>query len=204
MKIAELTGYRNHPIYKIAQNSMSVYRFELNMKEQGYKKHILGSGLYGVVFEKPGTNFVYKLFDVNDDGYKAYLNFARGNQNNIHVPRVSKPIRLKIGDIDAYLVKLERLSETDLSNSVHEEQYKKIIAILNSLRQIKTPNPMHSSAMKYLQKLDKTDPDLVSILEEIDEMSPSEMDMHPGNVMMRGNVPVITDPYAGGTFPNSV
>lgn len=203
MKIDELTGYRNNPIYQIALNSPSVYRFETNMKEQGYSKHILGSGLYGVVFEKPGTNFVYKLFDVDDTGYKAYLNFAQQNQNNIHIPKIGKPLKLKIGSINAYLVKLERLEEVNLSNPQHEQQYKKIIAIISSLEKIKTNNPMRSGAMNFLKKVDKTDPDLVNIIEDINDISPSEMDMHPGNVMMRGNVIIITDPYAGGSFPMS-
>lgn len=196
MKIVELTGYRNHPIYQIAQNSNDLYEFEQNMKKAGYKKHIMGSGLFGVVFEKPGTDFVYKLFDVNDDGYMTYLSFVRQHQNSIHVPRASKPIKLKIGDINAYLVKLERLSETDLSNSIHEEQYNKISAILYSLKLMKSGSRIMDAA-QYLRKMRHTDPDLLKILKEIDELLTYEMDMHPDNVMMRGNVPVIIDPYVG-------
>jgi len=203
MKINELTGFRNHPIYQIALNSRSVYHFETNMKDQGYSKHILGSGLYGVVFEKPGTDFVYKLFDVDDYGYKAYLDFTRQNQNNIHIPKIGKPLKLKIGKINAYIVKLERLEELNLSNPKHEQQYKLIISIISSLEKIKTNNPMRTGAMNFLKKVDKTDPDLVNIIADINDISTSEMDMHPGNVMMRGNTIVITDPYAGGTFPMS-
>lgn len=209
MKITELTGYRNNPIYQLALKSFSIGNFESNMKNAGYAKHMLGSGLYGVVFEKPNTNFVYKLFDAHDDGYLKFLKFVLKNQNNKHVPKVmGQPIRLDFDNrgsgkgvnINAYIVKLERLEETNLSNPHHAEQYKLVMGIISSLEKIRLNDPMRSGAMNYLNKIETQYPDLVNILEDINDLSPSEMDMHSGNVMMRGNDIVITDPYAGGIF----
>ena len=51
---------------------------------------IIGSGSYGVVFEKSNKNYVLKVY--NDSGYNTFLNFLEQNSDNPHLVKIKRKI----------------------------------------------------------------------------------------------------------------
>jgi hypothetical protein len=198
MKINELTGFKSHPIYRLAQQSFSLFDLEKKLEKTEYEKLKLGSGLYAVVYAKPGSDVVYKFFDKNDEGYLRYFNYVKQNQNNPHVPKIiGRLIRLDFSkrqstsgneSVNAYMLKLEKLEPLNLDNPKHLKTYQNIVALFNTIR------INSSDSTRFVQKMEKSSPQLVELVSDIDHMTSGYVDIHPGNVMVRKNgTPVITD-----------
>ena len=198
MKINELTGYKAHPIYRLAQQSHSLFDLEGKLQNTDYQKLKLGSGLYATVFAKPGSDVVYKFFDSNDKGYLNYLDYIKQNQSNPHVPKIiGRLIPLDFSKrqgvstkspMNVYLIKLERLSPLNLNNPKHVKIYQNIVALFNAF----TSNSPQST--QFIQRMEKSSPKLVDVVADIGDITNGEPDIHDGNVMFRKDgTPVITD-----------
>ena len=113
---------------------------------------------------------------------------------------LGKPIRLRFQQqtsLNAYLVKLERLTELDIATDQHLKYFKLVIEIVSNLDNIKGNRNVQQSE-KIIFQLESKHPALVDMLERINNLHRNEpLDLHPGNVMMRQDTIVITDPYAG-------
>lgn len=213
MRMDELKGYRTNPFYKIASQSSDIENFYHRLKNQGYKDQILGRGIFGLVFHRPNTpDAVYKAFLRGDRGYMKYLKFALENQHNPHVPKIiGKPLSFALENgTQVVLVKLERLDELDPNDSPNYNQFLKLTSILNSLSFL--DNPFYDSDSKkkekeFLQQRKQQYPTLYDIAQQIVKLSHKsrmqDVDLHSGNVMMRGNTLVVTDPYAFTPSPTS-
>lgn len=203
MRINELKGYRDDPVYKIFQQAPDIDDFADELARKGYRLQSLGDGLYSQVFAKPGGKYVYKLFTVKDTGYLEYLKYAMANQYNPHVPRIfGKPIKIEMpGNRDHthgqqfLIVKLERLKEYYNGNPTPDINV--IMDVMDWLHDSKTKKTMSRKQHDLAQSVKKNYPDLFKILEwlyELQRATGKNPDLHTGNVMLRGNTVVITDP----------
>lgn len=182
MKIAELTGYRKHPLYNILSNSTSMAEFVENLKANGYRKYLIGEGWYSGVFASPEDRYVIKIFQ-EDPGYEHFLTYMKSNQHNPHVPKIKgKPVKF----LKKYtIVRLEKLRSID-SNQKDEDVYERIYNYVF--------DQSSSKALLNRQWIEKNYPQLPEILDSLAQ-NRHALDLHRGNIMFRGDVPVITDPY---------
>lgn len=197
MKISELTGYKSNELYNKAKEIFDVDvkdkplyvsqdEWRTIMEHYGFKH--LGSGSYGSAYEHPKYPWVFKIFK-GDNSYFKFFNYARRNQHNPNLPKI-KGSYIRIGN-DAYVVRLEKLQE------ISREQYQKVEEIINTFQDIiadeKYDNEL-TPEEKQLLKLYPGIHEFLSALWHLDIFSTSYPDLHGGNIMMRGDVPVIIDP----------
>lgn len=196
MKIQELTGYRNTDIYRTAKDhlgsngnlgkplerSIGITKFKNFLVQQGFR--MLGRGEFGVVFEKPGYPWLFKVF--KDDGpYEVYIKWVLKNQNNPHVPRIRGGL-MKINEY-AYAIRMEKLTDMLPKNP-------DIVKLVNMLSKIDEPSDLTSNEIHWI---DKNYPQLIKVLWEIFDIienSTFSLDFNVYNIMLRGETPVITDP----------
>jgi hypothetical protein len=195
MKITELTGYRGNAIYRTAKsvfkdkepgeryspeystrNRMQV--FTEYLERYGFVR--LGHGSYGTVYEKSGYPWVFKIFK-NDPAYLYYVKYIKDNQANANVPRI-KGHTIAIND-DTYAVRMEKLSPPD-EDIIEDLEY---MAGILSLSLGERPVDVEPIIEAY--------PGIYKIFTDLIQ-SGYRLDVHEDNIMMRGNVPVITDPVA--------
>jgi hypothetical protein len=179
MRINELTGYKNDPLYNILQNTSNASELEKNLESGGFKKYLIGSGLFSSVLTRPDLNYVVKIFH-NDPGYETYLTYIMKYQNNPHVPKMRGKV-ISVGP-NFKVVRLEKLNPIDKFDNLQ-------MRLFDLMRQY-LYNNKHN---KYMVKLNI--PDALPVLDDIMSQS-NNIDFHDGNVMFRGSVPVITDPLA--------
>lgn len=183
MLLRELTGYKQDPLYQLLKHSLSIVEFIDKLKQEGYRQYLIGEGAYAGVFAKPDDPYVIKLFQ-QDPGYEKFLSYVLSNQQNPHVPRIKgKPVT-----IEKYykIVRLEKLSK--YSTDQHLDTYTRIVGYVADYGK---PYANVSNS----KKLEKQYPQLIPLLQELSKHK-YMLDLNPGNILFRGNVPVITDPYA--------
>lgn len=188
-QLTELTGYKNDPYYQKAVEIFKDYRITVNKKLKQFSNYMLengfnelGSGISGLAFEKPSYPWVFKIF-TDDNGYLFYLNYARSNQNNPHVPKIKGgPIKITA---DTFLIRVEKL--TDLSPAMHRSELVELITSIDWPDDY-TKELRNIFVKKY--------PHVVPVLDAIISSGYS-LDLHKGNLMTRGNTLVITDPLLG-------
>ena len=200
MKINEITGYRSHPVYQIAKHSTSIGDFMQAMRREGYKKYIIGDGLYaGVFMRSPEDNQVIKIFDTTDTGYKRYLDFVLKNKTNIHVPVIKG---YPVPFLKKYtIVRMEKLRPYSNSSEYDQNIFTIIISLVRDIHSGKT-NPKPSDLKKSIKEFKKSFPTIMPVLELLAKNYDS-LDLHSKNIMFRGKIPVITDPFSDG-LPDSL
>lgn len=193
MRLRELTGYKNDPVYLALQDSTSFPRFLLKIRELGYSRSIgikhklVGHGYYAGVFAKPDDPYVIKVFD-NDPGYEKYLKYVVANQTNPHVPKLrGRPVRF---DGSIRVVRMEKL--IPITTPEQEEIYKSIVSYIADF------NKNYQYALINQKNIENKFPKLLPVLGELAE-NKEILDIGKQNIMFRGNIPVITDPYADFT-----
>lgn len=203
MKIIDILErhYRTLPAYQIAKSSFAAtanpklkggylkqegdaafIMFNDYMRKNGFNK--LGQGSFGAVYERPGYPWIFKLF-ANDAAYKAWIDYVVQNQGNEHLPKIrGKPFKINDGVFAVRMEKLDNLPKNWDQNPV-------IDTIMYS----------HIKSSKTKEKLTNLGhADLIPVLEEIEKLAYDDhsknwaKDLHSANLMMRGNIPVITDP----------
>ena len=180
MRLKELTGYKQDPLYNILQNSTESWELEDNLEAGGFKKYVIGTGLYSSVLSRPDLNYVVKIF-YNDPGYETYLTYMAKYKNNPHVPKIRGKV-LSVGR-GFKVVRLERLEPY----SYKPEQK-------SSLEAIDDYVSMNTNQRNRFKK-DFPYQEMLPVLDDI--LQHTGLDMHNGNIMFRGSVPVITDPLSG-------
>lgn len=180
MRLRELTGYKKDPIYNILQNSTSAEELQDNLESNGFKKYVVGLGFYSSVLSRPDLNYVVKIFK-DDYGYEEYLKYIVKYQNNPHVPKMRGKV-LTVG-LRFKVVRLEKLTPLDPNNNFHSQISENIWNYLYLNKADNEPDR---------EILEKQFPQIIPVLDYI--MQYSRIDFHEGNIMFRGDVPVITDP----------
>ena len=187
MKICELTGYKKHPFFELIKNSSTVYEFIENLKREGYRKYIAGEGFYAGVFANPDDPQVTKIFEKSDTGYEKYLDYMMKNQNNPHVPKIAgKPFTY----LKKYrVVRMEKLRPYDKNSESDQKTYSALMSYISFTKQKVDYIP---SNIKWLEKKYPQLDNLIDLLVE----NYANLDLHSKNIMFRGDVPVITDPFS--------
>jgi hypothetical protein len=215
LRLDELTGYRENPVYHLFQQSTNLDNFATRLKVAGYDVKMLGKGVFGMVFTKPGSQDVYKVFTSKDQGYLDFLKYAKANQSNPHVPkirgglmRVKMPLNnASFQNKEFFIVRMENLQplNNDQYPSVQDmrdytlnlERVGRYDADLNR----RPVDPDEVAEWKAHNKtLEEKFPQLAEVLNWIYENEePSRdksIDLHRGNIMQRGPVKVIIDPFS--------
>jgi hypothetical protein len=189
MKINELVGYKNKPEYQAFKNPPSVEpgpgendqlrAIAAKLNALGYKQYSIGAGYYAYVYARPQDNYVIKIFR-EDPGYAAFLNYITKNANNPYVPKLKGKI-IKLPNKYS-IVRLEKLTRIDI------DLFKKIeYAAFNEFdkQTIAEIEGQHPGLL-----------DFVRSLRTLASHSNVGFDLNRSNIMMRGDTPVITDPFA--------
>jgi hypothetical protein len=212
MRIDELTGYKQNQIYNKAKTLMSpasiatamadmrstegyssiksvrnalLNKFMAFLNEHGFVK--LGMGTFGLVFEKPGYPWVFKIFN-DDRAYMDYIKYATAHQANPNVPKIKGNL-IKI-DKYTYAIRIEKLTpfkpapENDSEHDLH-----RLLLILCDWRSC------YPDAKKFVE--DKF-PGIYSIIMDLSNDGNWLLDLHEDNIMLRGNTPVLVDPVWEG------
>lgn len=198
MRISELTGVKSRSEYKAAADSSAMHILAKRLNSLGYEEYSIGSGYYSHVYARPDDPYVIKIYH-DDPGYQHFLSFIREYPNDQHLPKVKLSVKLP-GSFR--LIRIERLapSSVHVSSMIYDftTLYKKIKIIS---REYDSDSSYIRSRLEGFSKLIAVEfPSLVGTLKRIVDYADSynlDMDIHPGNIMMRGNIPVIIDPFVG-------
>lgn len=152
-----------------------VYRI---LTKAGYD--FLGQGSFGSVFEKPGANYVLKVFAANDDAYLAFIELARAHPDNPHFPKFTGKI-VRVND-RFRAIRMEKLRPADSTVVDYVDTY------MNDWQHV----PSYDDAMQFLD----WNPKLKEACDLIMQLG-YELDVNGSNCMGRADGTfVFTDPVA--------
>jgi hypothetical protein len=189
MKVNELVGYKQKPEYQAFKNPPNTHpasdptahlkTIAAKLNELGYQQYNIGSGYYAQVYARPQDNYVIKIFR-EDRGYTTFLNYVRKNANNPYVPKLKGKI-IKLPN-NYSIVRLEKLKRMDI------DLFKKIdYAVFNE----------HDKPL--IAEIEEQYPGLIEFIRSLMKIASDNnihYDLHRSNMMMRGDTPVIIDPFA--------
>lgn len=166
-------------------------------------------GGQAVVIDK--KTYVWRVW-FNDPGYERFLEYIKSNQSNKYLPKILSKVRVEPTQFKGMpkgltikYVKIEKLKEAEPSNFTDA-----IDALYSAfLKPNKFPNTIDELSNLSMTLKSPNDSDAINndIKEEIlknkeffeiilDLMKHHKAnDLTSGNVMFRGNIPVITDPF---------
>lgn len=157
--------------------------------DAGYRA--LGDGAFGVVYQKPGTSYVLKVFSATDRAYLAFVKLVMDNPNP-HFPKFIGKI-VKVTN-DYYAIRMEPLQKWQSYN----ETFTRLIR--GYIETGAFPNPeIIPAAVKGQEYLDQHPEFKVAcdLIRGIARANPNfKVDLHGENVMQRGDTLVIIDPLA--------
>ena len=198
MLVNELVGYKSNPIYQKAKSTFvkksnktsqlgrlpkrtqQIKEFTSELEKYGFKQ--IGSGMFSAVFKKAGYPWLFKIFH-RDPAYLEFLKWAILHQDNPHVPKIKGKL-IKINE-DTYAVRMEPLRKLILGNNL---RLTKMYYTLE--KYIGSHDPLSSNDKIWLKQ---NFPKMIELIEAL-QKSKYHIDIHSGNMMMRGGIPVIIDP----------
>lgn len=161
------------------------------LRDAGYER--IGTGMYGAVYQK-NEDQVVKTFTSMDHGYLAFIKMAKSSNNNPHFPKFyGNPIKITN---DYYAIKQENLVQARRDYSVLR-WYIRMTAIGEK------PTELGSDLSELFEIHPKLQEacDMIATTIATNRVLYQE-DVHGGNIMMRGGVPVFVDPIST-TLANS-
>ena len=174
------------------------------VKKHGIQK--LGGGAFSQVFQHPEfKNVVVKVYTAKDTVYKRYLSWCLKHQSDPYVPKIIKQVEYKSPSGEAYnIVFMQKM--TPVKSRIKFARSMASLFKLNT-RALEDLDLVRSLGMWGEQEEDfeviddlvsagKADKDFTEVWRHIRTYGKSKFDMHPGNVMFRGNQLVLTDPVA--------
>ena len=205
MKIVELTGYHNTPIHDIKQkardefsggkktgyNSTAFKNFYDYIQQHGFNK--VGAGNNAAVYEKPGHPWLFKVFNA-DPAYLSYYKYCRTSQSNPHVPRV-KGREIKLAD-NTYCVQIEKLRPFPSTGMKFIETLQTVAMGLANPNLYDYDDELIDEYKRSFNQLRSKFPQLITLLEDLIAFKNYTFDLDESNIMMRGPIPVLTDPFS--------
>jgi hypothetical protein len=180
---------------------------------------VLGSGVEGAVAMHPRREYVLKLFD-SDSPYKYFVGYAQQHKENPHLPRFSRYVRPVPGTNWSY-VRMEELKPLGASFDTAREylmmfypgeawymRYVELITnkdlnagldklddkiLVDQIEAIKKGNLSYLDLCKLL-RIRPADNQWQLAITDIVHHKWGYFDIHPRNMMLRGETLVITDP----------
>lgn len=190
MKISELRGEKQNRDH-LGRLTRQGAADEL-ISHQGFRPVEGPKGAHSSVIFHPNLDYVIKLFDANDSGYRLFLDVARNHQGNEHFPRIrGRPMRLSQNVIGIRLERLEDFMSWDKFKSISE-----MLDHASWSDNWQAGLRPDSSAMEFLLRWPHFATAL-DILRRAAKPHGVRFDWHLGNIMLRSNhSPVIIDPFA--------
>ena len=199
-QLDELKGYRADPVYAASQKEftpskmktaserdMAMEKLTDYLETQGFK-HI-GQGSFSEIYLKPGYPWMFKLWS-HDPAYLWWITWAAKHQDNPNVPRV-KGLPVKIAP-ETYVVRLEKLRGLVPREGNLSKGYDRLAYLVDRIESV------DDLSKEDLQWIRSEYPGVYDILRVIQRAGSSfVVDLHGDNIMLRGQVPVITDPVVG-------
>lgn len=155
---------------------------------------LVGSGLYANVFIRPGEDSVLKLFNAEDNAYIAFYNLVRNN-NNTHFPKFKGRLMKITGWY--YAARIEKLEP--LPPSFHGYNTFALMLTIHALLNNRLNNRKISNTERQMVEFIRNyQPGFLEALQYLHKTLGQQhrLDIHPGNVMLRGDTMVITDPFS--------
>lgn len=157
-------------------------------------------------------NHVWRAW-FRDLGYEKFLEYVLANSNNPHLPKVLSKVRSQtisvksMKDLNLKFVKLEKLSEIGGGNSLTdamdtlsaadlpaEKVPKTTKELIDLLPSLKIPNYIDADVEDLQEAIKENELFFKTVLDLLKNHKANDFSIE--NVMMRGNVPVITDPIS--------
>lgn len=160
-------------------------RFSERLHERGWNQ--CGGGAFGAVYSKRGSPTVWKVAP-KDRGYGHFLALvASGALVGPHFPRVSQ---VYLNDNGTVIAELERLVPLNREG----------IKIVSTTKPVVYQKDLTADAFIKRYKLETGFGSMVEAMAALRDLRnrDARFDLHHGNFMMRGPVPVITDPFTDG------
>lgn len=178
---------------------------EIRDKLRSYGYNRGPEGMYSEVWINPDTNIVVKVSVEGDDCFAKFCDLVQANRGNPHLPRIAHYQTVKTSDGKKYfLAYIEKLSVIK-----HASVYRYAAAwcedAIDMLNEDITIDELHKRL--DARNLPESENDkihdvithkLLDTLELMASKMPKSCnnDLHWGNVMLRGDTMVITDPWA--------
>jgi hypothetical protein len=190
----------------LAEESLRDYLIRLVDKE-GITK--LGGGAFSQVFQHPQFhNVVTKVYTAKDRKYATYATWCQANQSNPYVPQIIEQLPFTHGKQKYIILFMEKM--TPLKNEAqlfrawvralklpkdgpHNEE---ILEHFSNYVEDSDSGEL-AKGVKLAFELGYGDANLVKIWNHILTYGVKNIDLHEGNMMLRGRQLVFTDPVAG-------
>ncbi len=201
MKLLELLGAKR-ALAQAAVGDVSVVRKLINSQRD--KGKLLGSGTFGVVFKRNG--YALKLWNGYDDAYTHFVTFCLRNKSNPFLPKFLSSIKEVRGrgygenPINVNYIRMEILAPaTPVSLGIPPSLFDGV-SFYNNLEGVIDDSVDETEFVKrffsgkppsWLKGFIETGKKLHDYLGSHDHQL---NDLHSGNIMMRGDQIVITDP----------
>jgi hypothetical protein len=195
MKINELTGIKNYP------KANFIHSLENFLIFRGFIK--IGSGFNSVAFL--GKTSVLKIFQ-QDKSYENYITLLKltPNEYKVYTPKITA-VRNYPPNPEIKFIKIEKLEKfkSNISNSktfkeifklynIPNKKYKTLNALKND---IKNDEHYNLNDIKFLKQFPIEFINFVIWL-YYNKNDKNYWDLHNNNIMLRGNTPVVIDPYS--------
>lgn len=194
MRLIELKGYRQDPLYQIVSldSVNSIEDLEDELAKHGYQRLVVGAGAHALVFARENDPYVVKLF-MKDLAYNYFMNLVRRNPGNPHFPKFKgKTISFKAGSSKWNLLRMERLRKYNRSNP---EDFK-IFTVFKRFMGMRPMISFDESIEQVEERVNQQFPEFKATCQlVVDNRYQNSLDIHSGNLMFRGKTPVIIDPY---------
>jgi hypothetical protein len=164
------------------------------LEKAGYK--LIGAGWYADVYAKPDADHILKLFSVTDTAYPKFVNMTIQNPN-IHFPKF-KGKMMKVNE-HYYAIRMEKLTSFGKTMDILGEIEDYIAGYANYGKSWPETDVRGKEVTEEMAQLEKTQPGITKACDLISHLIKSGVagiDLHPGNLMMRGDTVVFTDPVA--------
>lgn len=199
MRLDELTGIKH--LQRTTRDSMGLGELMTKVRNAGYT--VLGIGGFGFVAQH-ANGYVLKVFKTNDLGYKEFFEYCKRHPENQHLPKFISPEIRNFNQQYAF-VRLEKL--TDIN--IEQEPYKSLERILIDL--FDAPTTSIEDFFAYFEKEIQSPEDKALLSDNYnffrtifdlkrlaDNTRKIDFDLIgiEYNIMLRGDTPVITDPFA--------
>lgn len=190
------------------------------LKKYGWK--VIGDGLDGAVAEHPSKPYVLKLFQ-SDSKYVHFVDFVKHHTSNVHLPKFSRWVKKVPGmqEAEYSYVRMEKLSK--INSIILINDYLPEVFAMKLAGQKRSISPsfridammfvkLEDMGFKDIDLFDKRTIDKIwtalkrkpgqawfnicdDLMADAEKLGYRAIDLHGGNIMLRGNILVIIDPY---------
>lgn len=182
---------------KAQQTTETAEQFTKRLRNMGYR--CIGTGAFAAVYARPGDDVVIKVGREGEaDPWVHYAHAVRSSKRNPWLPEVNKVALFHCSTVTQcdhsaryYVAEIERLKPI---NTGRNRDHRDILSGLESVWDI--VNDVSERALAAFG-LNRDLTAAFSLISKVQRQTRSSRDIHSGNVMLRGEQFVITDPLCG-------